>query len=74
MRCVLPGRRVRQRGGRFQAGVRGLPRLPHFNWYLRDPARRSDAALASALATHSAALAALPARRVPEHVLQQYLR
>ena len=72
MRCVLPGRRVRQRGGHFQAGVRGLLRLPHFNWYLRDPARRSDtalAALAAALAALAAALTALPARRVPEHVL-----
>ena len=63
LRGVLPSWRVRQRGGRFQAGVRGLHGLPPvWHWHLRDPARPSDAALATpgaALATLGAALAAL---------------
>ena len=34
MPCVLPRRHVRQRGGCFQARVRGLPRLQD-KWYLQ---------------------------------------
>ena len=70
---MLPGRRVRQPGGHFQAGVRGLHGLPSvWHWHLRDPARPADAALATlgaALPALGAALAALSARSVPEHVL-----